>query len=71
MKPIINVNELEFVTDGPSLPGRSALVSSKIGPKKLGYNVSICPPGKSVCPFHILMERLPIVYGSRKPRKNY
>lgn len=52
MKPIININELEYVSNGPNLPGRSAFVSAKIGAKKLGYNVSICPPGKSVCPFH-------------------
>lgn len=51
-KPIINLDELEFISDGPGLPGRHAPIASRIGAKKLGYNVSICPPGKSVCPFH-------------------
>lgn len=52
MKPIINMDELEFEPDGPNLPGKSASVASRIGARKLGYNVSLCPPGKSVCPFH-------------------
>ena len=52
MKPIINLNELEYLSDGPGLPGKYAPIAEKIGAKKLGYNVSVCPPGKSVCPFH-------------------
>lgn len=52
MKPTINLDELDFVSDGPGAPGRHAPVASRIGARKLGYNVSICPPGKSVCPFH-------------------
>ncbi|MCJ8323265.1 MAG: cupin domain-containing protein [Rhizobiales bacterium] len=52
MKPVINIDELEFVEDGENTPGRHSPVASKIGAKKLGYNISICPPGKSTCPFH-------------------
>lgn len=52
MKPIINLDELEFVSDGREMPGKTATVGNKIGAKKLGYNISVCPPGKSVCPFH-------------------
>ena len=52
MKPIINLDELKFISDGPGLPGSHAAIGTLIGAKKLGYNISICPPGKSVCPFH-------------------
>ena len=52
MKPVINIADLEYVSDGPNVPGKSASVATLIGAKKLGYNVSLCPPGKSVCPFH-------------------
>jgi uncharacterized cupin superfamily protein/GNAT superfamily N-acetyltransferase len=52
LSPIINLDELEYVSDGPGLPGKHAPVGNKIGAKKLGYNVSVCPPGKSVCPLH-------------------
>jgi uncharacterized cupin superfamily protein len=51
-KPVINLDELEYRDDGPGLPGRHAPVAGKIGGRKLGYNVSVCPPGKSTCPFH-------------------
>jgi len=51
-KPVINIQDLEMVSDGPGAPGKHASVSDKIGAQKLGYNISVCPPGKSVCPFH-------------------
>lgn len=51
-KPIININELELQPDGPGFPGKHVSISDKIGAQKLGYNISVCPPGKSVCPFH-------------------
>lgn len=51
-KPIINLDELNFESDGREAPGSTAVVGRLIGAKKLGYNISICPPGKSVCPFH-------------------
>jgi len=52
VKPIVNIDQLKYVPDGPNLPGSSAPVSKKIGAQKLGYNISVCPPGKSTCPFH-------------------
>ena len=51
-KPIVNLDELEFQSDGRGAPGKTAQVAKRIGAQKLGYNVSVCPPGKSVCPFH-------------------
>lgn len=52
MKPVINMDELEYVSDGEKVAGLHAPVASLIGGQKLGYNISICPVGKSVCPFH-------------------
>ncbi len=54
MKPIINLNEIdnfEVSDDGP-FQERYAGVSDKIGAQKLGYSITIAPPGKKVCPFH-------------------
>ena len=53
MKPVINLDALELVSheDGP-FAGRFGLIAERIGARKLGYNLTICPPGKKVCPFH-------------------
>lgn len=53
MKPLINLDELEFESyeDG-NFAGRYAVVSDRIGAVKLGYNLSVTPPGKKACPFH-------------------
>jgi uncharacterized cupin superfamily protein len=53
MKPVINLDELEFESqeDGP-FQGRYGVIGERIGAQKLGYNLTICPPGKKVCPFH-------------------
>ncbi len=52
MKPVVNIDALKFVDDWKNAPGKHAAFSDDIGAKKLGYNVSICPPGKSTCPMH-------------------
>jgi uncharacterized cupin superfamily protein len=53
MKPVINLDELEFETHGKAQFGESyAVIGEKIGAKKLGYSLSVVPPGKRVCPFH-------------------
>lgn len=53
MKPVINLDELELQShaDGP-FQGRYGIIGERIGAKKLGYNLTVCPPGKTVCPFH-------------------
>jgi uncharacterized cupin superfamily protein len=52
-KPVINLDELEIISDedGP-FAGKFGLIAERIGAQKLGYNLTICPPGKKVCPFH-------------------
>jgi uncharacterized cupin superfamily protein len=53
MKPVINLDELELVSeeDGP-FQGQYGVIAERIGARKLGYSLTICPPGKKVCPFH-------------------
>ena len=53
MKPVVNLDELTLQSqqDGP-FQGQYAGVSERIGARKLGYNLTICPPGKTTCPFH-------------------
>ena len=53
MKPVINLDELELVSheDGP-FAGRFGLIAERIGARKLGYNLTVLPPGKVQCPFH-------------------
>ena len=53
MNPVINLDELDIVSheDG-AFQGRYGVIAERIGARKLGYNLTICPPGKKVCPFH-------------------
>ncbi|HXV78000.1 MAG TPA: cupin domain-containing protein [Candidatus Polarisedimenticolaceae bacterium] len=53
MKPVINLDELEIEShDRGSFGSRYGVISDRIGARKLGYNLTICPPGKRACPFH-------------------
>jgi uncharacterized cupin superfamily protein len=53
--PIINLDQLEFARDirhGERFDARLAPVGSKIGARKLGYNVTAVAPGRRAFPFH-------------------
>jgi uncharacterized cupin superfamily protein len=54
MKPILNLDEIsEWETNDNGKYGeRYSTIGDKIGAKKLGYSLSVVPPGKRVCPFH-------------------
>lgn len=54
MKPIANLNEVEFtdIEDNGYYTSRRAQFSDGIGARKLGYNLTVLPPGKAQCPFH-------------------
>jgi len=54
MKPIANLDELEFndIEDNGYYTSRRAEFSDGIGARKLGYNLTVLPPGKAQCPFH-------------------
>jgi len=54
VKPLLNlaeITEFEPFEKGP-YQERYAGISDKIGAKKLGYSITIVPPGKKSCPFH-------------------
>lgn len=53
MKPILNLDQLEFQGRAAGfLEARTAPISDRIGARRLGYNLTVVPPGKSACPFH-------------------
>ncbi|WP_077037185.1 cupin domain-containing protein [Pelomonas sp. KK5] len=54
LKPIANLDELEFddVENNGYYTSRRARFSASIGARKLGYNLTELPPGKTQCPFH-------------------
>src|SRR3954454_21704834 len=59
---IINIAEIElqprppqFAPTGPAAEryeARMGVVSTRLGPQKLGYTVTAVPPGKRAFPFH-------------------
>ncbi len=53
-KPIINLDDVTFddVEANGLYTSSRALFSAGIGAKKLGYNLTVLPPGKAQCPFH-------------------
>jgi uncharacterized cupin superfamily protein len=53
-KPILNLDEVEFddvEQNGPYTSSRGQ-ISTHIGAMKLGYNLTVLPPGKVQRPFH-------------------
>ncbi|MBV9724743.1 MAG: cupin domain-containing protein [Gammaproteobacteria bacterium] len=53
-KPIVNLDAVQFddVEENGYYTSRRALFSALIGARKLGYNLTVLPPGKAQCPFH-------------------
>src|ERR1700704_1519098 len=54
MKPIMNLDEVkpDDVEENGLYPSSRGPISAHIGAQKLGYNLTILPPGKAQCPFH-------------------
>ena len=54
MRPILNIDELEYRSwgHGERFEARIGDVASRIGAQKLGYNVTVVPPGKRGFPAH-------------------
>ena len=58
--PVINLDQLQAVPISERVPGAPdaylgsaiAPISSVLGAEKLGYNLTVVPPGKSAFPFH-------------------
>jgi len=53
-KPIMNLDEVAFddIEDNGKYTSRRGQISDHIGAEKLGYNLTVVPPGKTQCPFH-------------------
>jgi uncharacterized cupin superfamily protein len=53
-QPFVNLDDVEFndIEDNGYYTSKRALFSKSIGARKLGYNLTVLPPGKAQCPFH-------------------
>ena len=61
-RPIVNINDVELqarpaamAATGPAAArcdARMAFISPQLGAQKLGYNLTVVPPGKRAFPFH-------------------
>src|SRR3954467_9915592 len=53
-KPLMNLDDVEFddVEDNGLYTSKRGTVGAHIGARKLGYNLTVLPPGKAQCPFH-------------------
>ena len=54
MKPFVNLEDVEFtdIEENGYYTSQRAQFSAGIGARKLGYNLTVLPPGKAQCPFH-------------------
>jgi len=54
VKPVMNLDEVEFddVEENGFYTSSRGQISDHIGAQKLGYNLTVLPPGKAQCPFH-------------------
>lgn len=54
MKPIMNLEDVEFddVEENGLYTSSRGTIGAHIGARKLGYNLTVLPPGKAQCPFH-------------------
>lgn len=54
LKPFVNLDDVEFtdIEDNGYYTSHRAEFSVGIGARKLGYNLTVLPPGKAQCPFH-------------------
>jgi uncharacterized cupin superfamily protein len=52
--PILNIADLEYreTSHGERYAARLGAIGPRIGAQKLGYNVTVLPPGKRAFPFH-------------------
>ena len=53
-RPILNLSELQFIDfgNGKEYAARIGAIGRRLGAQKLGYNLTVLPPGKRAFPFH-------------------
>lgn len=54
MRPLINLEEVPFddVEENGFYTSKRGFIGARIGARRLGYNLTVLPPGKAQCPFH-------------------
>jgi uncharacterized cupin superfamily protein len=54
VQPVMNIDDVKFddVEENGLFTSRRGRISDHIGARKLGYNLTVLPPGKVHCPFH-------------------
>ncbi|MFN0023436.1 MAG: cupin domain-containing protein [Parvularculaceae bacterium] len=55
MKPVLNLDDIttfDDIEENGLYTSKRALFSASIGARKLGFNLTVLPPGKAQCPFH-------------------
>ena len=54
MKPLMNLDEVVFddVEENGFYTSSRGTIGAHIGARRLGYNLTVLPPGKAQCPFH-------------------
>jgi len=57
-QPLVNLDDVAFddIENNGFYTSRRAMFSAAIGARKLGYNLTLLPPGKAQCPFHAHRE---------------
>jgi uncharacterized cupin superfamily protein len=53
-RPIMNLDEVAFddIEENGRFTSSRGQISDHIGAQKLGYNLTVLPPGRTQCPFH-------------------
>jgi uncharacterized cupin superfamily protein len=53
-KPILNLDDVVFddVEENGLYTSSRGTIGARIGARRLGYNLTVLPPGKAQCPFH-------------------
>jgi len=74
-KPVINIDRLKYFDfgDGGKFQCKMGPIGPLIGAEKLGYNVTVVPPGKRAFPYHLhhaLEEMFYIIDGKGVLRYN-
>lgn len=72
--PVLNIDDLEDFMDvshGERFAARLASIGPRLGARKLGYNVTVVPPGKRAFPkhnHHVLEEMFYVIDGTGEVR---
>jgi len=68
-KPMMNLDEVEFddVEDNGVYTSKRGQISDHIGARKLGYNLTVLPPGKNAVRSRKRLPRMRSVFSEKPP----